>query len=500
MKFTNTLLLVFAKLSIVVLSFLILSPFFSPFLNSDNAIHILMGYDFHLPSDYYFWGQDRLGSIIPLLTHVLYKVLHVSPALLSSFVLYSLVLLFVLMLSAFIENRWYKVLLCVLLFFPVHTTDHMLRLAHPYAAQYMFILMSISLLFLFQKAFKKRQDLKAGFLLAGLFLSGVMALWSSEGSIIAVLSIIGAAGIQFRKDKNMTQAVRKFPRMKLGLFLLIGASIIILGACFISYAKSNSMRVASYNEHWMASSSEMEQGVRCYLQAYYHGLCGNEGVLISLHNIFFLALILFSIILLFEKKTTAFGFIPLFLLFNTIGGEMMVIMSKWVCLNHYNFWYQTYPYVSLIALFVVIGDRCNSARLKPVFTGLLICYALITASSTATIYLTQKDKDLNERSLEDLKPLAQLGHCGIIGDQWNSFLLASANPELIKVSSWYGDRNKRCIDSVLACKIIYLVKNGWLETFPKQKTIFGRHLRFTNDSMTIAGFELGKYQAFNPLP
>ena len=500
MKVTNTLLSCFAKFTIVVLSFLVLSPFFSPFLNSDNAIHILMGYDFQLPSDYYFWGQDRLGSIIPLLTHVLYKLLHVSPALLSSLVLYGIVLIFVLLLSRFIEKRWYKVLLCVLLFFPAHTTDHMLRLAHPYASQYVFILLSLTFLYLFQKAVKERLDIKAGVLLMGVFLSGIIAFWSSEGSVIAILSLIGAAAIQLRKDQSMIEAVRKFPRMKLGLFLLIGVFMITMGACFIGYAKSNSMRVASYNSHWMASSSEMEQGVRYYLTAFYHGLCGNEGILISLHNIFFLALILFSILLLIQKRKTAFGFIPLFLLFNTLGGEMMVIMSKWVCLNHYNFWYQTYPYISLIALFVILGDRCNAPRMKQLFAGLLICYALITVSSTATVYLTQKDKDPNERSLKDLKPLAQLGHCGIIGDQWNSFLLASRNPELLKVTSWYGDRNKRCIDSVVACKTIYLVKNGWLDAFPKQKSIFGRDLQFTNDSVIISGFELGKYQSVNPLP
>ncbi|HXC05066.1 MAG TPA: hypothetical protein VNZ86_09975, partial [Bacteroidia bacterium] len=56
-------------LVLTLVSFWILSPWKSPFLNSDNAVHILMTYDCQLPEDLYFWGQDRLGSLIPLLGH-----------------------------------------------------------------------------------------------------------------------------------------------------------------------------------------------------------------------------------------------------------------------------------------------------------------------------------------------------------------------------------------------------------------------------------------------
>lgn len=36
-------------------------------LNSDHAIHILMAESFDYTKDWYYWGQNRLGSFIPML-------------------------------------------------------------------------------------------------------------------------------------------------------------------------------------------------------------------------------------------------------------------------------------------------------------------------------------------------------------------------------------------------------------------------------------------------
>ena len=65
-------------LIIVIISFRIYSSVFYPGLNSDNAVTILMTHYFHLPDDLYFWGQDRMGSIIPLIAQIPNKLFHIS--------------------------------------------------------------------------------------------------------------------------------------------------------------------------------------------------------------------------------------------------------------------------------------------------------------------------------------------------------------------------------------------------------------------------------------
>ena len=48
-------------------------------IDSDQSIWILIARDPHFPDAFYFYGQDRLGSLLPLLAHLL--VLTGIPAL-----------------------------------------------------------------------------------------------------------------------------------------------------------------------------------------------------------------------------------------------------------------------------------------------------------------------------------------------------------------------------------------------------------------------------------
>lgn len=73
---------------IVCTSFLLLSPWGSPILNSDGAIEVLMAFWYRLPDDVYYWGQDRGGSLLPLLSALPVRLLHSDPLLTISVVRY----------------------------------------------------------------------------------------------------------------------------------------------------------------------------------------------------------------------------------------------------------------------------------------------------------------------------------------------------------------------------------------------------------------------------
>lgn len=73
---------------IIAISFRTFSTLFYPALNSDHAITILMGHSFNLPHDWYFWGQDRMGSLIPMLSYPFINLLNADAVVTESLVHY----------------------------------------------------------------------------------------------------------------------------------------------------------------------------------------------------------------------------------------------------------------------------------------------------------------------------------------------------------------------------------------------------------------------------
>lgn len=74
------------------MSFRFYSSLFYPLLNSDNAVTILMIHYFKIPDDLYFWGQDRMGSLIPLLGQIPFKLLGFSALASEALVHYTILL------------------------------------------------------------------------------------------------------------------------------------------------------------------------------------------------------------------------------------------------------------------------------------------------------------------------------------------------------------------------------------------------------------------------
>src|ERR1035437_7141392 len=69
-------------------SFFFYAPCNSANYYSDNAIHVLMAKNFQLPRDFYYWGQDRLGSLLPMIAFLIGKIIHMHYLYICSFVQY----------------------------------------------------------------------------------------------------------------------------------------------------------------------------------------------------------------------------------------------------------------------------------------------------------------------------------------------------------------------------------------------------------------------------
>jgi hypothetical protein len=475
-------------LVLTLVSFWILSPWKSPFLNSDNAVHILMTYDCQLPEDLYFWGQDRLGSLIPLLGHGLYVLFNMAPPLAASLSLYLILFSTVLLLGALLNRVWSRLLLALLVFFPVHQMDYLLRLGHPYAAQFLFIALGLYSL----KQYTSGKGFWKYAFTALASASWMLALWASDMTLVAFVALSGVgAGWVFRNQKEVFKSIP---------LLLLTAFIVLLvsgaGLAFLAYAKSAARAVTSYDQNWMGSAHDILTGAKKYVKVFVHILQGQQGWFGAAHHGLLVILVLLLIRLVyrfFVRKQGQFPRSALFFLLCFMGGECLLTLSKWVALNNFNGWYQTYPYICLLLCLVFLADRAEPNRWGLYLNTLLASLLLVSLVSVNRIYLLKINRDFNERSLSELKDMRKLGRCGVIGDYWHSYLPAALNPEMIKATPFEDGRSDRCTDSVMACEKIYLIKDAWLEKFPAEYNAYGRTLYFSGDSLKLSDWELGLY-------
>jgi len=104
--------------AILLLSFFLYAARFYPLLNSDDALNILMTYYYKLPRDFYCWGQDRGGTLIPLLGQLFYQGFGLTPVLSVSLAGYLLLLAGYAGFASLMKKDSTKLLLAVAWFLP----------------------------------------------------------------------------------------------------------------------------------------------------------------------------------------------------------------------------------------------------------------------------------------------------------------------------------------------------------------------------------------------
>jgi hypothetical protein len=168
-------------LLIILFSFLNFSYKFYPLLNADMAINILMTPGYHLPHDLYAWGQDRGGSLIPFLSHILYKLVPISPVAAVSVVHYMILILGYFAATTLFRSKISRIFLALLWFFPPwHFTDLVL---FPFGTQFSIFLVSLY--------FMAKSEISKSILIQNLWLSlscilMILSIWVSELGILMV--------------------------------------------------------------------------------------------------------------------------------------------------------------------------------------------------------------------------------------------------------------------------------------------------------------------------
>lgn len=198
-------------LALAVVSNYYYQPLYSPLFNSDHAIWVLMTREFHWPDGLYFWGQNRLGSFIPLLAHLLYTL--GFSALFSISILQLLVQLSILGLYHKLAASSSGVLfLALIIFFPAFPFHSIIFPSHPYLGQILGILAFLYILEGLRN--HPRRILWGGFL-------AVVMLWISETSLLVIFFAL----IFYRKEVFNTGWKNIFSGT---LILLVGMILILI--------------------------------------------------------------------------------------------------------------------------------------------------------------------------------------------------------------------------------------------------------------------------------
>jgi hypothetical protein len=118
----------------------------SPQFNSDHAIHVLMAADLQLPQDLYYWGQDRLGSIVPIMGHLLLKVFPMRPSEAVAIAQFFFLMLGYCCFAILLQTMRSRLILALIWFLPLPCFYEFLSIGQPYGPQFAFLGLAFVLL------------------------------------------------------------------------------------------------------------------------------------------------------------------------------------------------------------------------------------------------------------------------------------------------------------------------------------------------------------------
>jgi hypothetical protein len=365
----------------------------SPLLDSDQAVWVHLARDPHFPDALYFYGQNRLGSLLPLTAHLL--VLLGVPAIWAV----SLVNLMVQCGAAALSFRLSKsaaasLIVALVLMFPPWTMYTISLIGHPYTTQ-------IFLWFLILSYLSDRKELsnKSAFVLS---LLSLLSLWVSSLSILFVPVLAFAIWFHF-KQRNR------------GFWLRLSASFLI-GLSMIIFVKSK-LRGSGSSFINIASPEGIKANFEGFLEIILYYWHQNIGIQILI--LFLLAILFFQWIFgrstLSTRLTFAYGLLAL----------IFTHLSKWVTVNDSGIRYWALPVALLI--FSAIMKKGRMVKL----TSIPLLAAILWAGIDSTKFLDSGYRHVPGRpSRSEMEFIAQKIDGNVMADYWSLYLLKIFNYDL----------------------------------------------------------------------
>jgi hypothetical protein len=469
------------------------APCFYPQLNSDMAIHILMTKDFELPRDYYYWGQNRLGSLLPMIGHWIYSVVKINPVYICSIVHYAFLVVPVLLIVRLFKSIWLKLTFVVLIFFPFNSYNALLYIGHPYSQQLFTATLFLYFLSRVHKKLVHQENLNTrdyALVLMWLTLSClffVLGIWVSEfNAIVAMIPLIYVLFYwrQYRKVVNPKQFT---------LIILVLGLVNIGGYRWYKHTKVTAVNDQSYNKAFITSKKKIAKEFK-FMKERIADVFKYKNKENILENTVYLVLFSLIIVLLIKHKevqSVNHSKIQLALVFTCVIASVALFFSSWNYRSEFSPRYYTPVYIMLSTALLTWTDRIKSRGIK-----IFLCVVVSFHCYMFTYYtLIKPGYDRPYKQYADFKTLRK---GTLIADYWESHLLQAIAIDSLQSLSYDNQliRNYTWKEIPLSENRFYFINNqnarehGLRDTIKQHNTLFA----FTGKLFQLKTAEVMEYK------
>ncbi len=474
---------------IILLSFFLYSFNYSPVFNSDGAVNVLMTYYFKLPRDLYYWGQDRWGSLIPLIAQFFYRVCHLSPVTSVSLTNYSILIAGYIGFCGVLKTRFSRIIFAIIWFLPPLRFIDIVWYAT--GVQYSLVAISVSLINKLKSEPTDKKQIQNHLILICLMLVFILCVWVSDASVSTIFILLSVTCLYNLKKKVLLKQVIFYTTLGLAG-----------GVAFFHYAKEHVMNKTG---GYLAFNgiSEIKESLMVIKKAFLDLLCFrvNETYMgIYTYLVFFL--LIYTGILFFKRKFTLAGERGKWVSFFLSDGVivfLIAIVSHWVFSNGVSRRYFFGSYISLSVVFLLLVEHAQLRQKTLNLFKCLIFATVIIGSASPVHYIKYVWLKSLRPQYETFSELKQLGQIGVIADYWHSYIAACTDPGKIKAipNDQEFVRNPEMIDEVFTQPKLYVIRDNWMDSFPDTLKQFGRTLIKEGSEFRIAGCDVNKYRKLN---
>ncbi|MBD1912317.1 MULTISPECIES: hypothetical protein [unclassified Leptolyngbya] len=478
------------------------------------AVHILMAYHLKLPEDLYYWGQNRLGSAVPILSNLLLKITSLSPVEAISYVQYGLLLAGFICLSTLFKTYFSRLIFALAWFLPIPHFHELVFPAHPYGPQFAFTGIALFIInYLLEQ--KHLKQWRRQVLISSATLCLFTSLWISDLHFV-FMAILAAITVQ-HVDKTVNQGTDISWRDRLRNLLIPDVINIIItsivGFSFILFAKHEASGTSPYGG-FSSFSQILEVLNRLITSAIQTLTFQVDSPILSIYAVLFVLLVGYAIYWWSTERSflleSRFPHWAMLFFLNAIFSFGLILVSNWLYINDVSLRYFSVVYISAWMAFLLLVEQVSGAYGRRMKLGLfLMAIASIFLQATPVLALKVAPPYVLR-----LQPFENLAPAGFIGEYWSSYVLCSADPANLNCTPYDQKgrtpcpdkapekvpvrtrrvRCSRCVRRVLKSPNLYLVKNDWLEDFPREIEQFGVCLIRSGKPRKIQRYEIARYQ------
>jgi hypothetical protein len=476
---------------IIIVSYFNFSALYYPFLDINTAITILMTPGFSIPGDLYLWGQNFFGSLVPFLAQLLALSYRFPPDMAVSVVHYVILIGGFLALSTFFRSRFLKLLMALTWFIPAwHSIGQVTNI---FSIQFSLLIIGIYLLNRYKSVVSEK--IKAIWMSLAC-IAFITSVWVSDLSFVSLILLILFLFWEKRSVLSIKDLISKRKEKSSIYFLLTIGFWLLAGFGFLWYAKSHASNTFSLARPLFSSPVELFLSLKIVLLSIFKILIFSSGNIFESVYAWGALLGLLAILKVSWNQNRVrppllYNKWALYFMVNGIILFFCIISSHWVFLNGLDRKYFSIVVITLWTALLLFTETSEISH--PVIRKYILTFLILLGSFSSLYPLYLPHLPSSNTALSELKTLNTIG---LIGASSAAYFSASVDPTHIKATPHEKEyiRNFNLVQDVIKQNRIFLIKNGWLSSFPDTISQFGILLQRTGEPFHKSGYELCRYE------